>query len=735
MKALYKGKWRTINDGGGLCSPGRWPVSARRWQKSEAWAKFQAVLRKGFLRWVLETSGARKDGKDAVAETFWRMAGGKMTSSPFHGSAAATAGEADALLLEFGIDARRRPTDQCSEINFRRLAGGLELLRDPDYAYLVEIAERGVRIGVGSDMPRVPAVFEEKTKWNREFVDTDMEPEQIAANYASAREHMSVVRRQVEEEVQKGLVERMSLEEARARFPGRLAIAALGAVPKDVQSDKPDLVRVVFDGSYSTDINSRIKVLDQVRSPIIDDIGALQRQIRQDVCEKGQCARFALLYDIAMAHRLVPVCPEDWGLQAFSLDDPDEVFVHRRGTFGIASAGYWWARVASGAVRLCHALADCDLAVYHLLYSDDGWLTSMGDHFWRRMLFWLFVLEVFEIPISWRKVRGGTEVQWIGYQLSVATFSRGISSKKVKWFTEWLHKHVAAGGVMGRDFQAVLGRLSFVGGALQHVRPFLGPLFAWNSVLRPEKFAKFPLAVLLVLRLIQEEISRCPMQVVERIPVEEGDFFRVDAKADKTSVVIGGWESMGGCLPRKARWFSVRLDRKTAPWVFAKGEPFRVIASLELLAVVVAVIVFGQDQRWWHRRGQLWLPAITDNLGNSFVLERFMSCAFPLSMVLMELSAQLGHMDLHLQLNWVPRDQNTEADALTNECFDEFNPDLRIPVCFESLPFLVLTQLMQAAQELDDSIQFAKTSKEAKAKDPLPRPKRRKTSLRWTEPW
>ena len=55
---------------------------------------------------------------------------------------------------------------------------------------------------------------------------------------------------------------------------------------------------------------------------------------------------------------------------------------------------------------------------------------------------------------------------------------------------------------------------------------------------------------------------------------------------------------MGGCCTHEARWFSVRLNRRNAPWAFVKGEPFRVIASLELVAVLVAVMTFGQGGRW-----------------------------------------------------------------------------------------------------------------------------------------
>lgn len=53
--------------------------------------------------------------------------------------------------------------------------------------------------------------------------------------------------------------------------------------------------------------------------------------------------RCSLVYDVKRAHKLIPVREEDWGLQAFRLpgERKDEgVYVHARGTFGIASAAY-----------------------------------------------------------------------------------------------------------------------------------------------------------------------------------------------------------------------------------------------------------------------------------------------------------------------------------------------------------------------------------------------------------
>lgn len=58
------------------------------------------------------------------------------------------------------------------------------------------------------------------------------------------------------------------------------------------------------------------------------------------------------------------------------------------------------------------------------------------------MLFWVFCLDLLEIPLSWKKVRGGLNVQWIGYCLDVESFLKGISERKVRWILEWVEKHL-----------------------------------------------------------------------------------------------------------------------------------------------------------------------------------------------------------------------------------------------------------------------------------------------------
>ena len=390
-------------------------------------------------------------------------------------------------------------------------------------------------------------------------------------------------------------------------------------------------------------------------------------------------------------------------------------------------------------IRTAHRLCGNEMEVYHLLFADDGWLVGLGEHFWRRLLFWLFLLEVAEVPLSWKKVRGGMRVQWIGYTLDIENYTKGISRKKVQWFEDWVEKHTAAGGITGRDLKSALGRLSFVSGALQQIRPLLGPLYAWSAVLKGGTFAKFPDAVIVLLKFVLSQIKEEPMARAVMPKKEPVDVFRVDAKAEGELIVLGAWESYGGIDTKDAKWFSVRLTRKTAPWAYVKGDPFKTISSLELTATLLAVMIFSKGGKWRGERGRMAITSFTDSLVNAFAMQRFLSCKYPLSIVVMELAAQLRENALELDLQWIPRGQNEEADDLTNERFDRFDDKNRIAVDFTAMRFKVLDTLMEKAGQLDEDIALAKSSREAKQDRPSrtgeAEKKRKRGETKWKDPW
>lgn len=165
-----------------------------------------------------------------------------------------------------------------------------------------------------------------------------------------------------------------------------------------------------------------------------------------------------------------------------------------------------------------------------------------------------------------------------------------------------------------------------------------------------------------------------------------GEAFRADAKAEGGIGVVGGWRCLHGDQPCNARWFSVTLDKESAPWAFRRGEPFRSSAALEWFGTLLCVLCFA---RAWPvaATGIVKISGTIDNQGNSWILSRLMCTEFPLILILGVLATQLRERNLGLQLEWEPREQNEEADALTNGGFNAFDSKRRSAVGSASLDF------------------------------------------------
>ena len=283
------------------------------------------------------------------------------------------------------------------------------------------------------------------------------------------------------------------------------------------------------------------------------------------------------------------------------------------------------------------------------------------------------------------------------------------------------------------DFKAVLGRITFAMGPLDFLRPFMGPLFTWSAAVGLRGRQRLPWSITFLLVLIKKGLAGEGRMVQVPSRVEDlGEAFRTDAKAQGQEVVIGGWETFGGCRSRTSRWFSVHLNRKNAPWAFARGEPFKTIAALELFGTLVAVMCFADG---WPRnaRSTMSISGATDNSGTPFALSRLMSSKFPLLVVLAELSEQLRARNLLLDLVWVPREQNVEADALTNSVFDGFDEMKRFNIKIESINWLVMDDMLVAADNIHHKIMALKEGEKFKKDARQPRKKSRK--LRETDPW
>ena len=194
---------------------------------------------------------------------------------------------------------------------------------------------------------------------------------------------------------------------------------------------------------------------------------------------------------------------------------------------------------------------------------------------------------------------------------------------------------------------------------------------------------------------------------------------------------------MSTVSPTRCRAIGTRSgSRSRRPLVFFKGEPYRVVASLELLASIVSMMVFAPSQQEIEPMQILCITGQTDSLVSSMVLGKGMTTSYPLNLLAMEAAAQMEDRGIELILNWVPRELNEEADDLSNLRFGSFHKDRRIPVDVGSLPLKVLPRLVEC------SMAFEREAADLRAQRMLNAPERKRPRglgfsdrLKVRDPW
>ena len=155
---------------------------------------------------------------------------------------------------------------------------------------------------------------------------------------------------------------------------------------------------------------------------------------------------------------------------------------------------------------------------------------------------------------------------------------------------------------------------------------------------------------------------------------------------------------------------------------------WRQIAALELVATLAAVVVFGIPK---GATGTFRCSAATDNQGNSRVVARLLTTKFPLNAFLMELAAQLQCRGAELDLYWLPRLQNIEADELTNSICHRFAEGNRLRFQLAEFRGLVLGSMLEEGMSLYQDIATCRAAKKARQSSKLPKSQ----AVRTRDPW
>ncbi|CAE8655766.1 unnamed protein product [Polarella glacialis] len=666
LSYVESGKLKHFSDGCGLCSPGRWEPERRQVVGST----LAGEVRAGLLKVLHDKLNVKK--------VLYQLACNQFTASPFE-EALLLEGIATlvSLLEKHGAAGASAEVPPGQPVRLPALENFLQLCGDPDFRVFHSSSRsfsKGVTLGILGKLPRVPAVFDKKERW-RKYPEEGGEPGD-GDNYVSARDNLDSSKEQFEEERALGAMREVLEVDARKEYGSNLLIAPIGAIEKADAS-----FRVIHDGTHKVQVNPRIRARDQHKCP---GTGELKTVMRSSM--KACKSVFGLTGDVKRAHRLPRVWQAEWGLQACKLSG-DTVWLNEVGTFGMGPAAYHWARESGGMGRACLYLMQ-NRWFYQLLYADDFNWISTGAFAVDDIVLAIFFLCILGVPMSWKKFHGGLQYEWVGYWSDLRHRRLGISEGRADWLVRWMSKALVAGSVCIEEFKSVLGRMGFAMRALETFRPFLGPLYAWSSA----ACAHFPPA-----SGHDPAHPHLPQGQVEGRGLTK-EHFRADAKAEGEDVRIGGWDCLDSDDVGTARWFSETITRANAPWVFEAGEPFRTIATLELLATLCCLVAFPRDSsiaRPEEPRALLTLGGSTDNLGNKFV-----------------------------------------ADQLTNGDFRGFDPANRVRVDISKHRWVVLNSMLQQGRALYSVIREGRIESSKRKLDKFAGPAfRNQKSFRERDPW
>lgn len=203
---------------------------------------------------------------------------------------------------------------------------------------------------------------------------------------------------------------------------------------------------------------------------------------------------------------------------------------------------------------------------------------------------------------------------------------------------------------------------------------------------------------LVCLYIEQQLMAKTFMYSCKRPCVIEGDLFRTDAKCETGKVTFGGYHLGDG------RWFSLSVSPSEAPYLFkANGDSQWASAPSELLAVMVALQVYGfLDESSERKHFDLVVQGGTDNRSIEQMMRKSATTRWPLVLVNMQLTDSLMRSGMRVGLKWRPRDENTIADDLTNEKFDQVDPSKRVDIRWNEIKLTLLNKLWGAREEFLD---------------------------------
>ena len=333
------------------------------------------------------------------------------------------------------------------------------IMQDKDDALWPSLMS-GVPTGHFQDIPR-SNVFIPPSEAG---VEADTSGLQICENnWQGARENPAELRRLLQEEIDRGWLEELSLEEAQHRWGEHLAVGKLNVVFQHNGKS-----RLIMDGSVSG-TNQSCHINERYNLPSIQDVRA-SYPIRES---SSEISAFSL--DVKSAHKSIRIRESDRGLVGIKTEDA-KFFWCRVCPFGASFSALWWQRLSSWLVRALHLL----LYIAHtlMMFVDDLLVTQDAALMPLSGAAILAFAAAFNVPISWPKLQLSHSVVWIGWQINYRAGTFGLPPEKVQRLLEAVRKVLGNSKVAREDLEKVAGLLQWITNMCTPLRPWLASLYA-----------------------------------------------------------------------------------------------------------------------------------------------------------------------------------------------------------------------------------------------------------------
>ena len=143
-----------------------------------------------------------------------------------------------------------------------------------------------------------------------------------------------------------------------------------------------------------------------------------------------------------------------------------------------------------------------------LVYVDDLLWITRDKRGIEKIILTIYFMTVLGLPFAWKKFKGGVDLAWVGFEISLKGSKLGLPVARSQWLVKWLSDTADVGRVRVADMSAVLGRLSFGLTALGHLRPFLGPVYAWTAAMTGKViWGQLPKAIILIFRILARALA------------------------------------------------------------------------------------------------------------------------------------------------------------------------------------------------------------------------------------